>query len=248
MDAIRGIFILAAIAATVWAASAYFEAVGGWPGMIATLVGISVIGFWWNVRQQHRSEIRDLKVIPGRVQTQAVSARENFEAAIHALNAAELEFEENRGPFFWDRINECSHAISKCISSLKAAKAMTDDYNRRAPGYNLNEPERIAPFTPAAFDDTAALVDAMTALFEHALTVPSFAMIYEQRRQTDRILDAQKALRSDIDDLAAVTRQAASAATDAARSARSAHTAADSARRAGKDARASVRRATGEWF
>ena len=48
---------------------------------------------------------------------------------------------------------------------------MTDDYNNRAPTYELTDPTQIEPPLPVAYEDTTALLDEMSALAHQALAV-----------------------------------------------------------------------------
>lgn len=234
MDFIRGLFTLVVIGIVIWAANAFFDAVGGWPGVIATVVGvvaITVAGGRYFSRKAERAELEEM---PGQVRALIEDAQKLFGDGGDALSEANIQFEEKRGPLFWDKIYECNDALMRCAGRLERARKLTDDYNHRAPMYDLTDPKQIEPLSRVAYDDTMALVDEMSDLAYQAMAVPEFGVIYEQRRQAERVLDGQRAVQSDIEALATKTRQAVNAATTAVQ-------AAESARMASK-------RAAGDWF
>lgn len=239
MNLIMGLIGLAVI---IWIANAISELVGGWPGMIAIVVCIVAIIFLVRFYLTRRQEINELKETPKQIQALIESAQVHYREGADCLERAEVEFEgERRAPLFWDRMYECGDALHECGDKLEHARGKIDDYNRRAPRFNLDAPRQINSIPPAAFEDTLAVLDSMSLLANRALSVSDFALVYEQRKQTKIILDAQKALQSDITRLATETRQAVDAARAAAHAASKAQSASESARRASK-------RSAGDWF
>ena len=242
MDLIKGIFGLAVIIFIIWLANAFFELVGGWPGVIAVVVCIVTLIFFISSYLARRQEIDKLKETPMQVQALIEAAQVHYREGADCLERARVEFEEERrAPLFWDRIYECNDALHECGDKLEQARGKIDDYNRRAPRFNLDSPRQLDSVPPAAFEDTVVVLDSMSLLANRALSVSDFALVYEQRKQTKILLDAQKALQSDITQLARETRQAMDAARAAAHAASKAQSASESATRASK-------RAAGDWF
>ena len=228
------IVIFVVIALVIWLANAVLDAVGGWPGVIAIVVGIVVLIVVVSRYFNRRERIDKLKATPDRVTTLIEAARDSYGEAVDALNQARVELEERRAPLFWDRIYECNDAIVECGENLKQAQAATEDYNDHAPEYDLTDPTQITPLSPAPYDDTMALLGEMSALSHEALAVAEFGTVYETRRQGEQT-------RAKQDEIEAMTREAVHAAKEAAQRAASAEVAAGRAREASK-------RAAGDWF
>ena len=242
MDLIKGLFGLVVIGFIIWIANAFFEFVGGWPGVIAVLVCIAVFIFVVGIYLSRRQEINELKEAPKQIQILKEEAHVYYREGVDLLERAKVEFEEERrAPLFWDAMYECNDALLECAYKLDQAQGKIDDYNRRAPRFNLDAPRQIDSIPPIAFEDTSIVLDSMSMLSNRALSVSDFALVYEQRKQTQILLDAQKELQSDITQLARETRQAVDAARAAAHAAHRAESASDSAKQASK-------RAAGDWF
>ena len=233
MDTIMGLIGLAIIGVVIWLIVALYDTLGG-PGVIASAIGgvvlIIVVKRFFN----RIARINELRETPDQVTVLSATAKNSFEEAAEALNQAKVEFEEKRAPIFWDRLSECNSAIVQCSENLEQARALTDDYNHHAPKYKVTDPLRIEPVSPVAYDDTMTLLDEMSACSHKALAVAEFGVVYETRRQAERVLDRQE-------EVAAMTREAVYAAREAAHRAAEAESAADRARRASK-------RAAGDWF
>ena len=102
MDFIKGLFALAVIGGVVWLATAFFDAVGGWPGVIVTVILIAVIVFLASRYFERTAQVDKLKKMPSEVITLTETARDSFGGqAVDALNRATVEFEEGRAPLFW---------------------------------------------------------------------------------------------------------------------------------------------------
>ena len=234
MDLIRGLITLGVIIGVVWIANAVFDALGGWPGVIATVAGLAGVIFVVLQYLSREAERSELAAMPERVRAVIEDAQNLFGAAVDTLNEAKTELDEERAPLFWDKFDECIDAIVRCNEKLQTAETLADDYNQRAPRHELTDPEQIGPVPPAAHEDMTALQHEMAAVYYQAMTVPAFGIVYEQRRQGERVRQEQRRMLAEIEALGAETRQAVNAATQAAQ-------AAESARRASK-------RAAGDWF
>lgn len=238
MPIVIGIVILIIGAYVMDVVSAVFNAVGGWPGVIAIVVGVVVLLVVVGRRQERAAELEALKSMPGPVRALVEDARKFFGEATDALSQAKVQFEERRAPLFWDKLDECEEALAQCVHRLEGAQELIEKYNDRAPARELTDPAQIAPLPPAAYNDTNALFAEMSDCSYQAITVAEFAVIYEQRRQAKLIVDEQRRIRSEMQSklnaLEAKTNQALDVANDAASTA-------ESARRIGKSAR-------GDWF
>ena len=216
------------------AVSAVFNAVGGWPGVIVIVVGGAVLLGVWGRRQERAAELAELKSTPGRVRALAEDAQKFFGEATEALNEARMQFDEKRAPLFWDKLAECEEALAHCVDRLEGAQELIEKYNDRAPARELTDPAKLAPLPPAAYNDTNALFAEMSDCSYQAIAVAEFAVIYEQRKQGERIAHEQQRMQSKLDALEAKTDDAIAIASDAASTA-------ETAKRIGKSAR-------GDWF
>ena len=226
-----GVYVMDAI-------NAVLNAVGGWPGVIAIVVGVVVLVGVVGRNRERTAELEKLKSMPSRVRGLVEDAQNFFGEAIDSLNQAKVQFEEKRAPVFWDKIDECEKTIMQCVDKLESAHVLIEKYNDRAPTRDLTDPVQIAPLPPGAYNDTKALFAEMSDCSYQAMAVPEFGVIYEQRRQTGLVLDEQRRIRSEMQSklnaLEAKTREAIAIANDAT-------SAAESAKQISKSAR-------GDWF
>ena len=174
------------------------DAVGGWPNvflMIAMLVGG---GFWLNVQAKRSRAIKDLKAMPGQVETLMSKAE-----TLARLDAEELlrdpleEFVAQRAPTFWERFDESCEHVFTLVDHLDAAHKTAQTYAEGARQYNLYpntitfdaEPHRAAGL---------AMMRALLELHDKVLTEPVFAMVYEQRRQGAETRARQQTMWNDL--------------------------------------------------
>lgn len=220
------------------AVNAVFDAIGGWPGAIAIVVGVVVLLVVVGRHRERAEELEKLKSMPGRIRALVEDAQNLFGEATDSLNQAKAQFEERRAPLFWDKIDECEKAIAQCVDNLEGAQELIEKYNDRAPTRDLTDPAQIAPLPPVAYNDTNALFAEMSDCSYQAIAVAEFGFVYEQRRQGKLIVDEQRRIRSEMQSklnaLEAKTNQAIAVANNAASTA-------ESAKRIGKSAR-------GDWF
>ena len=159
------------------------DAVGGWPNVflfIAMLVGG---GFGLNVLLKRTSAIKDLKAMPGQVETLMFNAEKLARVdAEDFLRDPLEEYLAGRAPTFWERFDKCCDHVLSLMHLLDGAHAIADAYAEGARQYNLfpktitfdDEPHRLAG---------QAMARGLHKLHDKVLTEPHFAVVYEQRRQ-----------------------------------------------------------------
>ena len=239
MPAIFALAVIVFLVATIHDFfSSLLDAIGGWPGLIAIVVGILALFFAIGHFSARKEDLEELKSMPGRVRALVEGAQKLFGEAATSLKHAEVQFEERRAPVFWDKIDECEGKIMQCVGNLESAQGLIEKYNDRAPARELANPAQLEQLPPAAYDDTKALFDEMTNCSYKAMAISEFGVVYEQRRQAKLIVEQQDRIRAEMQSklnaLETKTREAIAIADRAASKA-------ESAKRISKSAR-------GDWF
>ena len=174
------------------------DAVGGWPNVflfIAMLVGG---GFGLNVLAKRTKAIKDLKAMPGQVETLMFNAEKLARVdAEDFLRDTLAEYVAQRAPTFWERFDECCKHVLTLMHLLDGAHAIAEAYAEGARQYNLypktitfdDEPHRLAGETMA---------HGLHKLLDRALTEPHFAVVYEQRRQGAETRAEQQAMWNEL--------------------------------------------------
>ena len=249
MNVIKGIAFWVGAGIAIWIANSYIDAVG-WTWFVVTvivsMVAIGIATAKLADRRRSRAERAELIQLPQRAEQLTNNALEALDRAIQGIEAAETEYEYGRAPLFWDRFAEACEALSGCTTGFKRLEAVAQKYNERSRFHQLRGPAHIDGCPPHAYDEVLARAEHLGRLFQAAIAVHTFAVIYEQRRQTAELVGAQSALRAEIADLASLTARTAEAADRAADSAAQAHGAARRAEQAGRRTQSAVRRATGK--
>ena len=235
---ILGIIILGIVSWVFDTVSAAFNAIGGWPSVIAIVVGGVVLMTVLGRRHERAQELEELKGMPGQVLALVKDASNLFGKATETLNQAKAQFEERRAPLFWDKVDDCEKTLAQCVDRLGSAQELIESYNERAPTRDLTDPAQITPLPPAVYNDTNALIAEISDCSYQAMAVAEFGVVYEQRRQAQLIVEEQRRVRSEMRSKLNALEAKTSEAIEVAKKAVSK---AETAKRIGKEAR-------GDWF
>lgn len=149
------------------------------------LIGVCALCIWWVVISKRRKFLREA---PKKIQDLMATCRENLVNGAGILDAAESELEAGRAPLFWDEMDRFPDAIHRCRVDWNAAADIADrcetlstrPFSRH---HDLVTPDMSLPAT------VAEIGERWKNLRDRSLTNQSFASIFEQRRQADKIAD-----------------------------------------------------------
>ena len=153
----------------------------------------------------------NLMPVPERVDAEISELEEQV---IEALSQAKIFFEERRVPVFWDQVESGRQVYVASKEALEAIASQIEHYNYEAPKLALAQ-SAINPIPPEIGDRVQALHDGIEELTYAAMALPEFAVIFEQRRQTERVLEGQKQVQERVDLLARTAEDAAETASHA---------------------------------
>lgn len=232
------VFLLIVVALIWWGVATLADQVGlpGW--LVAVLlIALCVLCIWaWDLSTKRKF----LREAHKKIQDRMATVREGLVEGARVLDAAESELEAGTAPLFWDEMDRFPEAIHRCevawneaVDTVRrcetlSAQLFTGHHDLVAPDYSL----------PATYGQLAKKWDSIK---RRSLAQSTFALVFEQRRQADKIADRLRkqdaAIRTAIDN----ARRAEAAASQAVAIAGQAKTAAkhahSTAGRAGSTAR-----------
>lgn len=179
------------------------------------------------------------------------SAREAIEQALDearaALATAHDELDSARAPPFWDALDHAEHLLDHCVDAHERANAAAREYERLAA--TQSDPYEHDPslrWDPEGIYRT--LIQAIHELIETsntALTIDVFAIVYEQRRQGARLLQALRAMHGGLETL---HQQQAQMREEMHQDLHQVMKSARAAERTAAKARSAAKRAAGDWI